>query len=116
MCVVIANLPQTAQFCKPHIHRVDSSFNTPFYRRPPANFLIVYQDAVPLFEECSDSELQCIYHDSEQTQFSNCLLEGDTHIRLGTFHTWRSNKAHFWWLQRLDIIRNQLLSIAHIRA
>lgn len=75
------------------------------------------------FEECSDSELRCIYHDPERTitilhPRTSCSLqlyapEEDNHITVGTFHTRRPNNVHSWWLQRLGVAGSQLLGVAH---
>lgn len=74
-------------------------------------------------EDCSDSELHCIYHDPERTVTplhprTACSLqfyapEEDHHAFTSTFHTRRPNNAHSWWLQLLNIAGSQLLGIAY---
>ncbi|KAF1933198.1 uncharacterized protein M421DRAFT_191579 [Didymella exigua CBS 183.55] len=73
-------------------------------------------------EECSDSELHCVYHDAERTitvlhPRTACSLqvyapEEDSHAPFLTFHTRRPNSIHSWWLQLLDIAGSQLLGLA----
>lgn len=73
-------------------------------------------------EECSDSELHCIYHDPERTVTvlhprTACSLQlyapiEDAHANFVTFHTRRPNTAHSWWLQLSGITNSQLLGIA----
>ena len=84
------------------------------WSRPNMRFLTL--------EECSDSELHCIYHDPERTitvlhPRTACSLqlyapEVDSHAPFGTFHTRRPNQTHSWWLQLSGIIGSQLLGIA----
>lgn len=72
-------------------------------------------------DECSDSELHCIYHDPERTitvlhPRTACSLhiyapEEDTQVTFGIVHTRRSNNVHPWWLQHLSVARSQLLGI-----
>ncbi|KAF2995678.1 hypothetical protein E8E13_002741 [Curvularia kusanoi] len=74
-------------------------------------------------EECSDSELHCIYHDPERTitllhPRTACSLQvyapqDDSHVTVAAFHARRPNNVHAWWLQRLGVVGGQVLGIAH---
>lgn len=73
-------------------------------------------------EDCSDSELHCIYHDPERTitilqPRTSCSLqiyapEVDRHTAVSTYQSSRSNSTHAWWLQLLGITGSQLLGTA----
>ena len=74
-------------------------------------------------EDCSDSELHCLYHDPERTVTllhprTACSLqiyapEEDHHVAIGTYQSRRPNDAHSWWQQSLSIVVNQLLGTAN---
>lgn len=73
-------------------------------------------------DDCSDSELHCVYHDPERTVTvlhprTACSQQlyapvEDAHAQFATFHTRRPNQTHSWWLQLSGVVANRLLGIA----
>ncbi|KAJ4405770.1 hypothetical protein N0V91_005077 [Didymella pomorum] len=73
-------------------------------------------------DDCSDSELHCVYHDPERTVTvlhprTACSQQlyapvEDAHAQFATFHTRRPNQTHSRRLQLSGVVANRLLGIA----